>query len=84
MADGRGVFQVCCHTRADNSAVLLLLVLSGIGISRVLNMVARPYVAAGQLVSVLIAELYQGPFPIYAVMLQEQTRLPKIKACVNY
>lgn len=83
-ADQGDVFEARGQTRADNSAVLLSLTLSGLGISRIMDVVARPFVAAGLLRPVLAEHFNQKAFPIFAVMLQERHRLPKIKACVDY
>lgn len=83
-ADRDEVIEARGHTRADNSATLLALTLAGAGISRILDVAARPFVEAGLLEPVLGAQLDQTPFPVFAVMLPERQRLPKIKACVDY
>ncbi len=83
-ADSKDVFHVQAQTKADNSAVLLALTLSGVGISRIMDVVAKPYVASGLLVPLLKAHFDQEAVPIFAVMLQERHRLPKIRACVDY
>lgn len=72
------------HTRADSTALTLALAVQGLGVARILDVAARPLVKGGQLVPVLMAYSNEEVFPIYAVMLQERHRLPKIRACVAY
>ena len=76
--------QVSGHTRTDNSALLLALVLQGVGIARINDMYGLPLVREGRLVPVLQNFFTSPPIPIYAVMLQERHRLPKIRACIDY
>lgn len=72
------------HTRSDNSAVMTALVQHGVGIARLTDLMAAPLVRSGALVPVL-QDHFVGPLtPIYAVMLQERHRLPKIRACIDY
>lgn len=78
------VLQVKGQTRSDNSAVLLTLAEQGVGIARLNDLLAQPLVARGALCPVLPAH-FEGPdVPIYAVMLQERHRLPKIRACIDH
>lgn len=72
------------HTRSDNSAVLLTLVEQGVGIARLNDLLAQPLVARGALVAVLPGHFESPSVPIYAVMLQERHRLPKIRACTDH
>ncbi len=72
------------HTRSDNSAVLLSLVASGVGIGRIIDVAARPLVAAGTLVPLLQQRVHVTPVPMFAVMLHERHRLPKIRACIDH
>ena len=72
------------QTITDNSAFVLSLTLGGLGIAQLIDLTARPLVAAGQLVSVLAGHFEKPSIPIYAVMLQERHRLPKIRACIDY
>lgn len=72
------------HTRVDSSAALLALVQCGVGISRLTDLVARPLVHSGALVPVLAGLFTSRPVPMYAVMLQERHRLPKVRACIDY
>ncbi len=72
------------HTRTDNSAVLSTLVQQGVGIGRLMDLLAQPLVGSGALVPVLPDHFASARVPIYAVMLQERHRLPKIRACIDY
>jgi len=72
------------HTRTDNTAVMLSLVLHGVGIARLAELVARPMVQRGQLVPVLPERFEMPDAPLYAVMLQERHRLPKVRACIDH
>jgi DNA-binding transcriptional LysR family regulator len=72
------------HTRTDNTAVVLSLVRHGLGIGRIVDIVAEPLVAAGALVPVLREWSTDTPVPVYAVMLQERHRLPKIRAFIDH
>ncbi|MBI5716222.1 MAG: LysR family transcriptional regulator [Burkholderiales bacterium] len=82
--DGGQTLQVQGHTRTDNTAVIVALALSGAGIARIIDLVATPLVKTGALVPVLPGRFSTAPVPMYAVMLQERHRLPKIRACVDY
>jgi len=82
--DGPKDMAINGHTRTDNTALLLSLVLHGVGIARLNDLYARPLVRQGKLVPVLQAHFTSPPIPIYAVMLQERHRLPKIRACIDY
>jgi len=72
------------HTRTDNSAVTLMLALQGVGIARLMDLLAQPLVQRGELVPVLAGQLPCARVPVHAVMLQERHRLPKIRACIDY
>ena len=78
------VFVAQGQTRTDSTAMILSLVQSGLGIGRIIDLAARPAVEAGQLVPVLPDWWAEAPVPMYAVMLQERQRLPKLRACVAY
>lgn len=83
-AQGQNALQVKGHTRTDNSALLLSLVLNGVGIARINDLFALPLVRQGRLVPLLQDQFVSPPISIYAVMLQERHRLPKIRACIDY
>jgi DNA-binding transcriptional LysR family regulator len=72
------------HTRTDNTALLLNLVLHGVGIARINDLYAKPLERQGKLVPLLQNHFASTRIPIYAVMLQERHRLPKIRACTEY
>lgn len=72
------------HTRTDNTAVMLSLVLHGVGIARLAELVAQPLVRRGRLVAVLPERFEMPDAPLYAVMLQERHRLPKVRACIDH
>ena len=85
-APGKGehALLVKGHTRTDNTAVMLSLVLHGVGIARLAELAARPLVRRGELVPVLPQRFEMPDAPLYAVMLQERHRLPKIRACIDH
>lgn len=82
--DTKAPWAVKGQTLTDNSAVMLTLVRHGVGMARLLDIVARPWVQTGELVPLLRDHLDVCDIPVYAVMLPERHRLPKIKACVDY
>jgi DNA-binding transcriptional LysR family regulator len=79
-----GLWQVDGHTRSDNSGATLALVLHGVGMARLSDLVARPHLASGALVPLLEHCLDPQKVPIYAVMLPERHRLPKVRACIDW
>lgn len=79
-----GELQVRGHTRTDNSAVVMALAQQGVGIARLMDLLAQPLVARGELVPVLPQHFASTRVPIYAMMLQERHRLPKLRACIDY
>lgn len=83
-AKGQHEVRVKGHTRTDNTAVMLSLVLHGVGIARLGELVARPLVQRGELVPVLADRFAMPAAPLYAVMLQERHRLPKVRACIDH
>jgi len=72
------------HTRTDNTAVVMTLAQQGVGIARLMDLLAQPLVERGALVPLLQGHFASTRVPIYAVMLQERHRLPKIRACIDY
>jgi DNA-binding transcriptional LysR family regulator len=82
--DAKLGLQVKGQTLTDNSAVLLSMVRHGAGIARLLDIVAAPFVKTGELVPLLRPHFDVQKIPVYAVMLQERHRLPKIRACVDF
>ena len=49
-----------------------------------MDLLAQPLVQSGALVPVLQEHFASSRVPIYAVMLQQRQRLPKIRACIDY
>jgi len=83
-SDEKSVYQVKGQARTDNSAVLLSMAIHGVGITRIMDVVAKPFVQSSQLVPLLQKHFAQEAIPIYGVMLQERHRLPKIRACLDF
>lgn len=81
---GTGLFEAEGHTRVDNTATLVALVQCDAGIARIVDLVARPLVRSGALVPVLPDVFTSQAVPMFAVMLRERHRLPKVRACVDY
>lgn len=78
------VLQVQGQTRTDNTAVVVALAVNGVGIARIVDLVALPLVQAGLLVPVLPGCFGTQPVDMHAVMLQERHRLPKVRACIDH
>ncbi|PKO29351.1 MAG: LysR family transcriptional regulator [Betaproteobacteria bacterium HGW-Betaproteobacteria-9] len=72
------------HTRSDNSALTMALALQGAGIARLNDLLTRAHFASGALVPVLDTWFDRSRVPIYAVMLPERHRLPKVRACTDH
>jgi DNA-binding transcriptional LysR family regulator len=83
-ADTEQTLHAHGQTRTDNTAVMVALAVNGIGIARLVDLIARPLVAAGLLVPVLPERFRSPPSTIYAVMLRERHRLPKVRACIDH
>jgi DNA-binding transcriptional LysR family regulator len=77
-------YQVRAHTRSDNMALILALARDGVGVGRVMDLLAAPLIGRGELVPLLRDEIDSQHMPIHALMLQERHRLPKIRACIDY
>jgi len=82
--DAPAPWAVKGQSLTDNSAVMLTLVRQGVGMARLFDIVARPWVQTGELVPLLRDHFDVRDIPVYAVMLPERHRLPKIRACVDY
>lgn len=70
--------------RTDNTAVILAMVVEGLGIARINDTVAAPLVAQGRLVPLLEPWVERRDNPIYAVMLPDRQRLPKVRVCIDH
>lgn len=79
-----GEVRVQGHIRTDNTAVVAALAQQGAGIARIADLVAQPLVKAGALVPVLPAHFATAPVAMFAVMLKERHRLPKVRACIDH
>ncbi len=82
--DEGGVYLAKGHTRSDNSALTLALTLQGVGIARLNDLLTRQHLQSGELVPLLEDWFDNSRIPIYAVMLPERHRLPKLKACIDH
>ena len=70
--------------RASSTAITQEMALAGLGICRVHDLIAAPLVRRGDLIEVLAKFTDQQVVPVYAMMLPERHRLPKIQACVDF
>ncbi len=70
--------------RINSSDAVMPMVLAGLGIVRLNTTICEPMVARGQLVRVLDDLVECQIVPINAVMLQDQHRAPKIRACIDF
>lgn len=84
-ADGAGdALLVKGHTRADSTSIVLSLALAGIGIARLNELLVSALVRDDHLRQVLAGFTERESLPVYAVMLQERHRLPKVRACLDF
>lgn len=81
---GRSERIVRGDTRVDNTATMLALTRHGAGIARLSSLAAEPLLRTGELVPVLPGHFVTPAVPIYAMMLRERHRLPKVRACIDY
>lgn len=72
------------HTRSDNSSATLALVLHGVGLARLSDLIARTHLARGALVPLMTEVFDPQRVPVYAIMLPERHRLPKVRACIDW
>ena len=70
--------------RHDEHYVDALAASAGAPVGRIVSIAADPLVASGSLVPVLADQTPDEALPVYAVMLQERHRLPKIRACIDH
>ena len=76
--------KVAGTLRSDNTAVTLAMALAGLGIARLNRVIVAPHVAQGRLLPLLPGHVLAQASPIYAVMLPDRQRLPKVRVCVDY
>jgi len=70
--------------RASSTSITPEMALAGLGICRVHDLIAAPLEQKRELVEVLQKFTDQQIVPVYAMMLPERHRLPKIRACVDF
>ncbi|MCA0175878.1 MAG: LysR family transcriptional regulator [Proteobacteria bacterium] len=70
--------------QTSETALLLDMVAQGLGIGRVMTLVAQPLLRAGRLLPVLPAYVDPQPLPLYAIVAGGRLRLPKLRACIDY
>lgn len=76
--------KVSGDLRTDNTGIALAMALAGLGIARLSMAIASPHVAAGGLSPLLADCCSPETHPIYAVMLPDRHRLPKVRVCVEH
>jgi DNA-binding transcriptional LysR family regulator len=72
------------HWQASSTGVMFGMLLNGLGISRSMTLIAEPFVQRGELVPLLEDFVQVQAVPVYAVMLSERHRLPKVRACFDF
>lgn len=72
------------QVRSDNIMMTLALARQGVGIGRVMDLLAQPLIRSGELVALLEDSIEPQSVPIHALILQERHRLPKVRACIDY
>ena len=78
------VWEADGHYRADSTGMVLSMMIEGLGIGRANTMIAAGLLKDGLLKPVLDKYVDDQPVPIYAVMLQERHRSPKVRAAIDY
>lgn len=85
MVDGEPmVVTAQAHWQSDNTSSTARMALQGLGIARIMTVVAQPLVQQGLLVPVLAGWLTPQAAQINAVTLTRRHRLPKIQACIDH
>ena len=77
-------YHIRAYTSSDNVALILTLAREGVGVGRLMDLLAAPLIRRGELVPLLQDEIDSQHVPIHALMLKERHRLPKIRACIDY
>ena len=70
--------------RVNSSAAVVMAALAGAGISQINDVVGQQLVAQGQLKTVLPRQLSSVKYPVYAALLAQRHRAPKIRATVDF
>lgn len=76
--------QVRGQVRVNSSAAVVLLTLNGGGIGRINDVVGNRLVLEGQLKPVLAKYKTAEQYPVYAAILAERHRAPKIRATTDF
>lgn len=76
--------RVAGTLRTDDTGIVLAMALAGLGIARLNTTIAAVHVARGALEPVLAGFIGEPESPVYAVMLPERQRLPKVRVCVDH
>ncbi|MBT0963857.1 LysR family transcriptional regulator [Denitromonas iodatirespirans] len=76
--------EVDGQVRANSSAAVVSLALAGAGIARLNDVLATAMVAQGRLRPVLGSYMAPSRHPIYAAILAERDRAPKIRATMDF
>ena len=58
--------------------------LHGVGLARLSDLIARPHLTSGALVPLMTEVFDPQRVPVYAIMLPERHRLPKVRACIDW
>jgi DNA-binding transcriptional LysR family regulator len=83
--DGKSVTRpMHGQLRASSTSITQEMALAGLGICRLHDLIAAPLVQRRELREVLEQFTDQQIVPVYAMMLPERHRLPKIRACVDF
>ncbi|MEZ5659609.1 MAG: LysR family transcriptional regulator [Burkholderiaceae bacterium] len=72
------------HHRVNNTAMAMTMVRGGLGIARLNTASAHAAIASGEIVEIMARHRDPRRFPIYAVMMPDRHRLPKIRVCVEH
>ena len=78
------IFHASGQLRANSTAVMMTMALQGLGIVRSSSVICAPLVSQGLLLPVLGNLVHSEVLPIYAVMLAERHRSPKVRAAIDY
>ena len=72
------------HVRVNSSAAVVSLAIAGAGIASINDLVGQQLVASGQLKPVLGKHKAPDQYPVYAAILAERHRAPKIRATMDF
>lgn len=76
--------KIAGDVRVNSSAAVVALAAAGIGIGRINDVVGRQLVTQGQLRQVLSRFRTLEQYPVYAAILAERNRAPKIRATMDF